>query len=857
MDVDITEYYSHPKKHLHVHIDGVLAKVEKRALRLTDARITQLTRLAVIFHDLGKLNKEFQRKLKPNERNIKYSSHSYLSALAWLCFEDKNKELSNKWKLTRAEVGIIAAIVARHHGNLPDLKTLDARIFNNQSKSSIDPTEQLKRFLAKSSDDALPLSDYLRCAKLLDSSFNPFSVTTIDEGVRDGFLDSNLYNETLDDALEIYINAQFSFASLIEADKRDAGYNETYSKEQHGDALSKNFPLRLDEKLNRFKLTEAESKNNALNKLRTEMREQAVESLQRELKENLQRKRGTESRIFALSAPTGAGKTLMLLQLAAEILKHDSLKENQMPLGIIYALPFLSITEQTEAICKSIFYDQDDAVMRVDSRARNKQIEESQEQIEANPDDKKLRELMSQIFSEDTFDHPFIVTTFVQVFETLISNRNATLLRLPNFARAILLIDEIQALPPRLYAFFTAYLDEFCRKFDSYAIISTATMPALEMNDGKEQSKDENPTLLFKRYKTPRELLDEKYFTADVFNRYRIKRLSDEVINIDTLAEKIGNQTKSCLVVLNTIKDTQELYEKLTKEYFANSCCYVLLNTLFTPRDRQGKLKFCKRTLKHQRDNANYKRRVVLISTQLIEAGVDISFPVLYRDMCPLPNLIQSAGRCNRNGEDECGEVFLFELKRERGKSPSAMIYGRTLDWFLTFTNEEVKNNLTEKEVFNVQRKFFNKVSESLTIGLHEPEGGSSINMVKLINELAFEQLGRFRLIDEDANRVEVRYFIRRGTADDEAFNELSKRLDMLKQLYRTREFQKIKHHKSLVETQLRKLSARVVNVKVAPRDLANLPDGVEVAGIRKLLDKDDYSQSTGFNLNHMGGYVL
>lgn len=863
MDVDITEYYSHPKRNLHVHISGVLTKAKKRVIPLRDAKLERLIWLAVIFHDLGKLNKEFQRKLKPNERKIGYSSHSYISALAWLCFERENQHLSDKWQLTPADTYIIAALIARHHGHLPNLKTLTARIFNNQSTSNNDPTTQLTRFLGKTSESDLPLSDYLRCTNLLDSTHNPFSIITVDEYLRDAFLNVNLYGVEVDDALETFINTQFGFAALIEADKRDAGYNEQYNKEERGADFKRDFTSRLAEKLDSLNQKSSEVSNDKLKKLnclRTKMREEAAYNLRGKLNENLMLGYKDKKRVFSLSAPTGAGKTFMLLRLAAEILKHDQPHENQMPLGIIYALPFLSITEQTEAICKGIMHNQDDAVMRVDSKARNRQIEDLQQHLEENFDDEKLSELMSEIFSEDTFDHPFIITTFVQVFETLISNRNATLLRLPNFSRAIFLIDEIQALPPRLYTFFTAYLEEFCRKFDSYAIISTATMPALDMRS--KGNADINPALLFKRYQKPCELLNENHFANDIFNRYRIKRLAQDGIIIDALANEISNQEKSCLIILNTIKDTQELYDKLSYEHADKSCSYILLNTLFTPRDRQEKLAFCKSELELQRADKSYKRRVVLISTQLIEAGVDIDFPVLYRDMCPLPNLIQSAGRCNRNGLDECGEVHLFELKRKGGKSQSEIIYGRSLDWFLTFTKDEVENDMTEKEMFDVQRKFFNKVNsnepnEGLTVGLHEPEHAPSFNMVSLINELAFEQLGRFRLIDRDAHRMELRYFIPHDKSDHQAFDDLKTHIAALRHIYKTRDFKQIKQHKSKVEIQLRKMSSQIINVKIAARDLNNAPSGEEEAGIRKLADSDYYSLDKGFITNPIGGCFI
>jgi len=106
----------------------------------------------------------------------------------------------------------------------------------------------------------------------------------------------------------------------------------------------------------------------------------------------------------------------------------------------------------------------------------------------------------------------------------------------------------------------------------------------------------------------------------------------------------------------------------------------------------------------------------------------------------------------------------------------------RTLE--LKFTREEVKDGVTESEMFAVQQKFFNRVSRDLIIGLHEPENSPSINMVKCINELAFEQLGRFRLIDDESYREEFRFFVPRRNKDREMFEDLEKRVSELKQIY-------------------------------------------------------------------------
>lgn len=820
MGIDLAEYKSHPDKTLIVHTNGVTEGARRRTS-------LKLAEVAAIFHDLGKINPNFQRKLYGKVSG--YSSHSYLSALAWLCFCHKNQKLVGGWLAGDQNLIVaITAIIAHHHGNLPDLATQTSRIFKTGDQN--DPTAQLKKFVTSSNEEDLPLSDFLQQLQAHES-FTIFQ----EENVFDNLCGVNLYSRAMRDPLELFMNTQFGFASLIEADKRDAGNNIQYNKEKHSEYIKHNFASRLDERLKQLK------PKSDLDVLRTEMREQAVQNIRAKLAEG--------KRVFTLSAPTGAGKTFMLLRLAAEILQHESRLKDDANFGMIYALPFLSITEQTEAICKKIYQDNKDAVLRVDSKSSNRRIEEIQRLLEANPDEENLSELMSEIFSEHTFDHPFIITTFVQLFETLISNRNSTLLRLPNFAHTIFLLDEIQALPPRLYTFFVAYLDEFCRKFDSYAVISTATMPALEMHSKGEPS--ENPSLLFKRYENPHELLDTNHFRNEVFNRYRIVPLHRENFGIEDLAEEIRSQTKSCLVVLNTIDDTKQLHKSLT-ENCDNAFHYVLLNTHFTPRDRRRKIRFCKRQLK-------YKKRVVLISTQLIEAGVDIDFPVLYRDMCPLPNLIQSAGRCNRNGEEQQGDVFLFELKRESGKSSSALIYGRTLGWFLTFTKENIKDEVTEREMFDVQQKFFKQVQANLKVGLHEPENGEPINMVKCINELAFAQLGRFRLIDEKVFGEELRYYIPKNLKDHEKFEELHRRLKALQEIYATRDFKQISYHKSRVEDQLRKLSSQIVTFRFDEKRHGSPPamDDDEVLGIRKLANAEAYSSATGIKLNDPSGYIF
>lgn len=798
MGIDLTKYRSHENKYLHQHLKNVVIGACER----TNGKINLLIELASVFHDLGKINPNFQLKL--DNRSIKgYSQHAYLSAITWLCFYHENKNLLEKWNLNESEIFGIAGIVAHHHGNLPNLGTNISRIFKNSGTAN--PTKLLVDFLLSRTDEDIPISEYLEVSELLpnNSKHNKFNLVDFDEDERDDYLDGNLYGLKYEDSLDLFQTLQFSFASLIESDKRDASDNSVFKNKELSEDFQNKFSENLDRKFQELAIEsskEKSEKKKRLDAVRSQMREEAVTNLQ-----NILAKNG-DQRVFTLPAPTGAGKTLMLLNLANEILKHRN------DLSIIYALPFLAITEQTESICLEILKD-DEKVLRVDSKAENKEIAKLQKVLDADPSDENVKKLLQQLFSNETFDHPFIITTFVQVFETLVSNRNATLLRLPNFSKTIFLLDEIQALPPSLYTFFVAYLDEFCRKFDSYAIVSTATMPHLKFPNEDKYNELQKPSKVFLSYKEPKKILDEKFYNFDEFNRYKIMP-KFEIDSIAKLAEEIRKQKQSCLIVLNTIKDTKNLYKEFSGESDIQDKKneFILLNTHFTLEDRQEKLKTCKERL-------DENKKVVLISTQLIEAGVDIDFPIVYRDLCPLPNLIQTAGRCNRNYKLDFGEVYFIEIKDENKKSSASKIYGRNFDWFLNFTRSAISSEIYEKDMLGIQDKFAKtQITDALPFGVYAFGTGKEINLIECINQIRFEDFAKVKLIDADYG-IQLRIYVSRN---DGEFDELQYLYEKGKKIL-PRDFDRIREHRSKVSSQIKKMSKKIVSVRMPENHVPKL----------------------------------
>lgn len=819
MDTDLRNTFSsHPGKPLEIHLSGVAEKVLRRTTGLPTNLNFKIAEIAALFHDLGKINPYFQEKLK-GVKPKGYSGHSYLSAYALFCFASGNAEKVIEWcgKSPEGQLSLLA-MIARHHGDLPNFRD---GIFKYEHFFN-----ELQGLLAEKL--SLPISDFLQ--GLLPHT--KFEITTSPEFSERLFNAAILKAERVNNPLAFFFETQFGFACLLEADKRDAGNNEEYKREKLKPYFQNNFGAKVDNKLNSYK---AESE---LNRARTWMRQEAVVNLRAELATK-------DRRIFTLSAPTGAGKTMMLLALAKEILAHNPSH------GVIYALPFLSITEQVEAVCKEVLSDPDkfsetglkdeEAVLRIDSRAENPRIEKLQCELEKDQSKDNLADLLNENFSAETFDHPFIVTTFVQVFETLVSNRNATLLRLPNFSRAIFLLDEIQALPPRLYIFFVALLDEFCRQFNSYAIVSTATMPYLEIQrkDHISNKPDcEKPEKLFANYIRPPELLSADCYKENVFDRYRIN-VEKHISTVEQLANKIKGQDASCLIILNTIDDTKRLYDLLQEVYSSDEC--VLLNTHFTLSDRREKLARCQQRL-------NDKEKIILVSTQLIEAGVDIDFPELYRDWCPLPNLIQSAGRCNRNGKNpKGGEVHFIGLRSAGGRLSAELIYHGKDRALLTFANEKLPAHISEGEMKAVQEKYFEFVGENLSVGEHEQSG----NMIKHINKAALETLGKFRLIDDKDFGEEYRYFIPNGFADNR-FEELER----LVNVNSGKSFAEAMEKRIAIERQMRAMAGDIVQFRLPSGKSAPSYAADEILGIRKLADSADYSNELGIALASGGCFI-
>lgn len=336
---------------------------------------------------------------------------------------------------------------------------------------------------------------------------------------------------------------------------------------------------------------------------------------------------------FSLQLPTGLGKTLTSMYWALLHARENKLKR------IIIVLPYINIIDQTASILKDIFGEE--VVLEHHSGV----IEDDEEY--SNETFIKGKVSTKQLACEN-WQAPIIVTTAVQFFESLFSNRPFKCRKNHSIANSVVIFDEIQTLPKQLVEPTIVMLKNVAAIARTTFLFCTATMPAF----GKRDTFDGIDSMI------PLIRDPKKYFNATQRVEYKlVKKL--QPVTLDLVSHKLLKETKSYLVVVNTKVVAKELYSILKEGNTHEQ--YFHLSTAMCPHHRKKIINEIVDAL----DPKN-KRRIAVVSTQLVEAGVDFDFPCVYRAIAPLDSVIQAAGRCNRNGRMKKGKVVLFDLVDHR-----------------------------------------------------------------------------------------------------------------------------------------------------------------------------------------------
>ncbi len=313
--------------------------------------------------------------------------------------------------------------------------------------------------------------------------------------------------------------------------------------------------------------------------------------------------------LFSLTVPTGGGKTLSSLAFA---IKH-ALKQGLE--RIIYVIPYTSIIEQNAAVFRDILGE--DAVL------------EHHSNFEPKEEDHRSR------LVTENWDAPLIVTTNVQFFESLYSCRSSRCRKIHNIAKSVVILDEAQMLPVPLLRPCMEVLRELSSAYRATIVLCTATQPALSTNEHFKDGLD-----------GVQEIIPDPAKLYNLFKRIHVELLPE--LSDDVLATRL-NEHGQVLCIVNTRKHARMVFESIRDQ----EDCYHL-SALMCPAHRTKKFKAIRRALAR-----GLPCRVV--STQLIEAGVDIDFPVVYRCAAGIDSIAQAAGRCNREGKlPEGGKVYVF-----------------------------------------------------------------------------------------------------------------------------------------------------------------------------------------------------
>ena len=361
--------------------------------------------------------------------------------------------------------------------------------------------------------------------------------------------------------------------------------------------------------------TEAEKRNAALNRLRSEILDHAVEQA------------AQPQGLFTLTVPTGGGKTFTSMAFALEHAKRHGMRR------VIYVIPFTSIIEQNAAEFRKAFGELgEQAVLEHHST-----FDDGKLQNEATKD--KLR------LASENWDAPIVVTTAVQFFESLFADRSSRCRKLHNIAGSVIILDEAQMLPLNLLLPIMQAIKELAQNYRCSVVMCTATQPAVQAENG-----------FYRGFENVREIAPKPTALFDKLRRTTVQHIGTQT-DADLFA-KLGEHPQM-LVIVNNRRHARSLYDQA--KHLEGT---FHLTTLMCAKHRSQKLDEIRGRLK-----SGEPCRV--IATSLIEAGVDVDFPLVMRAEAGLDSVAQAAGRCNREGKrpSENSFVWIF-TPEEQWKAP-------------------------------------------------------------------------------------------------------------------------------------------------------------------------------------------
>jgi CRISPR-associated endonuclease/helicase Cas3 len=702
--------------------------------------LTNILRMIVYAHDFGKMSSRFQDKLRGvsfSSQEIPLTYHVEVGTLlAFMAARNLTEQLEEDLS---TELAVTSALVVMNH-HFTELAVTSALVVMNHHFRVLE--DEVEEVLGEDVLDRVStiLDDI--SGQLSDSTLREHYVNCIPSGIRNvivGEMDElvsmekdNLQDlmdelaearDSIEGSVDLFLLIQFFYSCLCDMDEYDAKFtigstgNHMYPADEKRSALS-------DALVDEYKEMCVREGIWNLKEIPAEIRE--LRNMTYDLS-NEMASRCQPGRVYVLSAPTGAGKTLALLNFGLKMRSKVETAHGYRP-KIIYALPFVSIAdqvgEQIAAVLGKKIMTQDPQLTVHHHLAEVKwtplQMQDTAEQS------KKLARVFINLWRSD-----FVVTSFVKLWNSLLAAKKRELLRLNRIAGSILLLDEVQNIPVKYWDVAAQILSTLTKDYGCTVVLSTATQPKMFPSDEVETISVDLSSTDLSRYRI--EFDPEKKTLAEF---------------ADTLMNYLeAHPTEDTMVVLNTRKSAYLLFQQVIERGTSLENTDVhFMSGLVTPADRMATLRRVRELLAHTDGS-----RCVLICTQLIEAGVDISFDTVFRDLGPLDSIIQVAGRCNRHFElEEERPVFVFNLVDENDRSYAALAYRDPVALSVTeesLTSDELKCLVSENQVNDLCNLYYQKIAErKLT--------SSCLDLVK---QICFRRLSEeFSLIESYDNYVTV-----------------------------------------------------------------------------------------------------
>ncbi len=468
--------------------------------------------------------------------------------------------------------------------------------------------------------------------------------------------------------------------------------------------------------------------------------------------------------VATLTLPTGMGKTLSGLSAAQTV--RDELGGER----VIYALPFTSIIEQVVDELEEIY--KTDTLGRLLTAHHHLSETTILDEHEMDVDDADRNDDVAGMLAEG-WRAGITVTTFVQLFESLAGASNRQSMKLPALRDSVIILDEPQSLPLDWWKLVQRLVEMLTEQYDATVIAMTATQP--QLFDGSTELVDD-PAEYFEATARVEYLLDqstERYIDS----QEGPKSYADAATNLLETVE----QGESSLAVCNTIDSARTLTHKLTDSQTAFTQVGEMYETILNELDNDEKVNPEQlaerisdsgdqsilhlstrirpvdrlRLIDTAKELTERGHPLITVSTQLIEAGVDISFDRVYRDLAPIDSIVQAAGRCNRSFERDCGQVTIWwlDVPDEQQKTPAEAVYnrGETLLPVTADTLDSVRDDeqtLSERAVARTAvRRYYKKLHNEKNVGKQQ--------YVEYVDNARSDELERLSLI-EQRNAVDI-----------------------------------------------------------------------------------------------------